>query len=408
MSLYLGTTPIANTGYDKANINLSNLTSIGKNIANWSNNVSNCITEIPQDIKLELNNDGTLKLKSGSKVYISTNGTFNAVTISGDKTGAGGLWTAGHSRSLFVVVNADNNNIAIIPVEQTYSQDTAPTTFLVNQYGGWFDTANNIVKYTEDGGTTWRVCSLPICIGRPGETNVGWNGYLDQVFNGFGYIGSTVFALPGVKGLIPDGRNADGTLKNIEFTLNSVRTNLNTGTGRTEVWLNVYFAFNRIFPNAYYYDEEKNLFFTSNTNEVRKTTFIGNLTVDSLDKITSFTPKTAFHAVDYNDFNNTPHIVETYVNGTSWYRVYSDGWCEQGGQTSNNASNSSFDIDFLKNFADTNYNFLPFHTYSATGDLYQAQVDITAKTTSKITLWVASSHGTLPRIYYWTAKGYIR
>ena len=26
-----------------------------------------------------------------------------------------------------------------------------------------------------------------------------------------------------------------------------------------------------------------------------------------------------------------PHIVETYVNGTSWYNIYSNGWCEQGG-----------------------------------------------------------------------------
>ena len=35
-----------------------------------NNNISNCITEIPQDIKLELNNHGTLKLKAGSKVYV--------------------------------------------------------------------------------------------------------------------------------------------------------------------------------------------------------------------------------------------------------------------------------------------------------------------------------------------------
>ena len=45
-----------------------------------------------------------------------------------------------------------------------------------------------------------------------------------------------------------------------------------------------------------------------------------------------------------------PCITETYVNGTSWYRVYSDGWCEQGG-----TSNSSA-VSFLKNYIDTNYN----------------------------------------------------
>lgn len=38
----------------------------------------------------------------------------------------------------------------------------------------------------------------------------------------------------------------------------------------------------------------------------------------------------------YNDLSNKPaipsaYITETYVNGTSWYRKYSDGWIEQGG-----------------------------------------------------------------------------
>lgn len=46
-----------------------------------------------------------------------------------------------------------------------------------------------------------------------------------------------------------------------------------------------------------------------------------------------------------------PHITETYQNGTSWYRVYSDGWCEQGGYASMNVTS----ITFLKPFVDTNY-----------------------------------------------------
>lgn len=46
-----------------------------------------------------------------------------------------------------------------------------------------------------------------------------------------------------------------------------------------------------------------------------------------------------------------PHIVETYQNGASWYRVYSDGWCEQGGYASMDVTS----ITFLKPFVDTNY-----------------------------------------------------
>ena len=44
-----------------------------------------------------------------------------------------------------------------------------------------------------------------------------------------------------------------------------------------------------------------------------------------------------------------PYVTESYKNGTSWYRVWSDGWCEQGGQTGGGT------VMFLKTFVDTNY-----------------------------------------------------
>lgn len=49
------------------------------------------------------------------------------------------------------------------------------------------------------------------------------------------------------------------------------------------------------------------------------------------------------------------YITETYVNGTSWYRVYSDGWCEQGGIVSSVDYYNSKTISFAKTFSDTNY-----------------------------------------------------
>jgi len=48
-------------------------------------------------------------------------------------------------------------------------------------------------------------------------------------------------------------------------------------------------------------------------------------------------------------------LTESYVNGTSWYRVYSDGWCEQGGQftTSDWAERK---VDLLIKYASAAYN----------------------------------------------------
>ena len=48
-----------------------------------------------------------------------------------------------------------------------------------------------------------------------------------------------------------------------------------------------------------------------------------------------------------------PYITETYSNGTSWYRVYSDGWCEQGGQIANGSNNVTAAL--LKPYKNTNY-----------------------------------------------------
>ena len=43
-------------------------------------------------------------------------------------------------------------------------------------------------------------------------------------------------------------------------------------------------------------------------------------------------------------------VVTTYISGTSWYRVWSDGWLEQGG-----IINAGGTVTFLKPFPDTNY-----------------------------------------------------
>lgn len=42
------------------------------------------------------------------------------------------------------------------------------------------------------------------------------------------------------------------------------------------------------------------------------------------------------------------YITETYVNGTSWYRVYSDGWCEQGAIAQVTNGQSGYSVSLLK------------------------------------------------------------
>lgn len=37
------------------------------------------------------------------------------------------------------------------------------------------------------------------------------------------------------------------------------------------------------------------------------------------------------HKVDKRDLSEVQCVIETYHSGSSWYRIWSDGWCEQGG-----------------------------------------------------------------------------
>lgn len=49
------------------------------------------------------------------------------------------------------------------------------------------------------------------------------------------------------------------------------------------------------------------------------------------------------------------YLVETWHSGTEWYRVWSDGWIEQGGITTAVSGTRNYQINFNKAFTDTNY-----------------------------------------------------
>lgn len=67
-----------------------------------------------------------------------------------------------------------------------------------------------------------------------------------------------------------------------------------------------------------------------------------------------------------------PHIVETWHSGTSWYRIYSDGWCEQGGH-GYYTSDAFYTISYLKPYKDTSYNIQV--TQANTGAVYDGSIN---------------------------------
>ena len=176
-----------------------------------------------------------------------------------------------------------------------FSGSTAPSTSAV-----WYDTVNNKIIESRDGGVTWeKQGCLPLCIFTSNGTNIA---SIDQTFNGFGYMGSTVFVLPGVKGLIPNGRNEDGTFNNIEYTVPSVICKDFLEEGHTgPAWYIV--GDNNTLVNSgqgYYISKDGYLIDKWSGVVTRALVFAEGNRESGV--ITSFTPRKPFQAVDYNDY----------------------------------------------------------------------------------------------------------
>lgn len=230
MTVYKSSSKIADTGVHGINFGSQQIKQI------FTAPRTNGITYIPQDIKFEIVDGTTPTLYAGSEVWVpygtaapelSIGDTLNSGIITSIVwDGAKLFYKVKYDTDLSIDITSDPANAEFVTsispshsfwwFNPTYSQDTAPSGF--GQYALWYDTAENIVKITIDSGSTWQnYASLPIGVFTMAGT--GATKKVKHVFNGFGYIGTTVFAVPGVKGLMADGLNEDDSYKTISRTI---------------------------------------------------------------------------------------------------------------------------------------------------------------------------------------------
>ena len=372
--------------------------------------ITNCITEIPQDIKLELNN-GVLTLKAGSKVY-KPNNSF--IEVANDISVSYGVAVTG-----LVAVLTANQGLYFAKPQYVTSGNTEPT--ISNERRVWHDTTTNIVKMYAPNSSNFEETSLPIAIVSSSGVDNKFAS-IDQVFNGFGYIGSIAFALPNIKGLIPNGRNADGTLNNIEFTTKRVVTRHITwscakgqkvalrlnDTGIDSTSQVAYYYQQEQEPNinthAYWYKPSVNKLYrrsgTENWYEFNAVVIGEWYNTGENTNISSFNTAQPFRAVDYSEFSTAPHIIESYKNGSSWYRIYSDGWCEQGGNCS---ASGNVTVTLLKEYSNTDYQviFSYLGANSTTGNTRDNSIG--SQSVGSFTTSDPNRQGTIR----WRACGYI-
>ena len=109
--------------------------------------------------------------------------------------------------------------------------------------------------------------------------------------------------------------------------------------------------------------------------------------------------------VNVGDLTQCHVVVETYQNGTSWYRVYDDGWCEQGGDYTLSSNNGSISISFLKPFNNTIYSIL---VSKQVDNNYDQSVYVPKIRTRSTTGFIGACNVDVSNsLFIWQASGYI-
>ena len=291
--------------------------------------ITNCITEIPQRIKLELA-DGVLTLKTGSTVIVPNGaGVFDEVEISEDLTVT---YTGSASGEGLLFYDTSANNIQLRWLSNQVGSGTSVPT---SSYWLYYSTDENKVYNITNGVSTQ--ASFPVGVFEVASSGSGITS-INQIFNGIGYIGSTIWVDKGVKVLVPNGRNEDGSLNNIEYTTELVKVRTETATNLKNGYI-LLSKSNGLEGQAQttgeqtrYYDEQRNLYF--NGSKYISRAIIGTQSTDSNVKITHLKPKMAFHSVDFNDSGivagwgmPSNRYIDLSLGATgSTYKAPANGW----------------------------------------------------------------------------------
>lgn len=297
---------IATTSFVNKTVDKKVGNEINSNLLNYT---TNRILEIPQDIVITFDN-GVLTLISGSKLYVpngfKSDGTtpkFDIFILQKDV-----ISTRNVSVKEFYLYETKNDVISQwgdSDFGAISSGTTAPTG---KTYMCWYDLNENKIKVTKDSGATWedRGMSFPFCLATSGDTAIK---QVDQLFNGFGYIGSTAFALPGVKYQFADGRNEDRTYKSITKSFDNVslvsyayqikdpdRQPLSINDQGILIRTGKYFIQNNqpVSTDSVWYKPKTNEIFRSNGSGVydksREIIIVNDISTNSEFNITSFEP----------------------------------------------------------------------------------------------------------------------
>lgn len=363
--------------------------------------ITNCLLEVPQRIKYTLEN-GTLTVKAGSVVIVPYGTTDRTSEFPVGSTFANNnfkvydtqfangkffVWVELVSDTSNIRTSTDTNerplyvNLSVNTINAMANNSSGTQDILTgNQY--IYRTDLNICHQIGNSILTADVVSLPIARVVADGTNL--YGSVTQIFNGMGYIGSTIWVDKGIKCLIPNGRNEDGSLNNIEHTTSKVGI-LNAGTSNAKFYAvidtskgeGVFLPSYSSIGKTRYYDSETNYWYINATNgtggeKAQWCMLSGYIYTGNNKIITSASFNKPFRAVDYSQVDgqwvvkyllaSTATAIGTYVldlsdylpNDDYNYEVMMTMYADRSGDTKgDNSFVSVYNDDFGVNGADS-------------------------------------------------------
>lgn len=362
------------------------------------NNITNCILSIPQRIKLELNN-GTLTLKAGSVVIVpdglDTDGLtpkYEYVTIENDVT-----YTETTTTNVCMLYYSPESNTLF-----RRGQNTSTTSVAAGFNGVNYNPSKNIVTNYDNGTVDAVNISFPLAITST-TANIGITS-IDTLFNGVGYIGSTIWVDKDVKVLAPDYRNSDGTLKNIEYTVPKLKTE----TFTTEVTAPIakqYINTNGYFAASVYmsYDEVQNIYIYKHpygTTYHQSSVALAELTITN-GVISNFVPKRVLRIPDVQELEKYKITASKTGSG---YMKFPNGMIIQWGELTEKVSTTAITVTLPVPFTTNTYRVFTqmFSNTNFRDFANSASVNGGLKTTS---FKLFAGHAEL-QSYFWFAIGW--
>lgn len=240
-----GGTIVVDQTYDPTSIHAQSGVAVADALSNsmemvtQNSTISNCVLDIPQNIKLELNNN-TLTLKSGS-VIVHGGSTYVTTTTTSDKT-----WTPDSSQyntsGLIFVARVNGAIQGLFSYQKIYSGNSRPAWSADLNGSVYYNTDTKLFSFAtnsnwiDDWAVAYPICAVEVDSLGNASFAKDSNGN-DMIFNGAGFIGHHAFIYPNVKVLAANGFNADGSLNNKSFLTSSlIITELNRGRDTLSVY----------------------------------------------------------------------------------------------------------------------------------------------------------------------------